>query len=168
MKDFLSFEDKLLWDTLCKEVHPLKRICPKEPKFVQVKTRPFYEKPSIHKVRRGTPIGQPCYTLSSLESRDLKAVKLEGRLDLHGLPLKKAMETLDQFMAESYWLKRRWVIVITGKGLHSPDYSQGGVIKKFTQEWFHQNAHFIIGFSEANLNHGGSGAFYVRLRRSKN
>ncbi|RZI46542.1 Smr/MutS family protein [Candidatus Finniella inopinata] len=107
---------------------------------------------------RGT--SQPLVTL---EARDLKAISIDGRLDLHGHTLERAQASLGRFMNASQQMNRRWVLVISGKGLHSAD--GRATLKTFVQEWFRQNTHLVVGFAESKPQDGGAGAFYVKVRR---
>ena len=96
--------------------------------------------------------------------RDLKKGKLaiDGRVDLHGMTQDEAQRALDTFLVSARASGRRHVLVITGKGR-----ANDGVLKRVVPIWlsmpplsFHVN-----GVREAHIEHGGSGALYVRLKR---
>jgi DNA-nicking Smr family endonuclease len=60
------------------------------------------------------------------------------------------------------------VLVITGKGKIGAE-SERGVLRRQVPEWLRQPEFrtFVVGFEEAHVGHGGAGALYVRIRRSR-
>ena len=115
--------------------------------------------------------------LSVLERR-LKQKLLRGRihldasLDLHGLRQEEAHSALINFLIEAQRRQNRIVLVITGKGKagESPDIyePQADVLRRALPHWLRASdlRALVIGFEEAGRLHGGSGAFYVRIRRT--
>ncbi len=103
----------------------------------------------------------------------LKRGKLrpEARIDLHGMTLEEAHPALTGFILQSHAMGRRLVLVITGKG--RPDDGQGpmprprGVLRHQVPQWLKMAPlrGIVLQVSEAHIRHGGSGAFYVYLRR---
>ena len=95
----------------------------------------------------------------------------EARIDLHGLTLAEAHPELIRFILNSHSAGLRLVLVITGKGKQKPDYGpipqRLGVLRHQLPLWLRQTplAHTVLQISEAHLKHGGSGAFYIYLRR---
>jgi DNA-nicking Smr family endonuclease len=86
--------------------------------------------------------------------------EVEGRLDLHGLTHASAYRALLRFLLEAQADGKRLVLVITGKG---------GVLRNSLPLWLGQEElkALVAGVSEAHASHGGSGAFYVALRRGR-
>ena len=84
----------------------------------------------------------------------------EARLDLHGLTHDGAYRTLLRFLMNAQGEGKRLVLVITGKG---------GVLRNYLRLWLGQEdlKALVAGVSEAHATHGGSGAFYVAIRRHK-
>lgn len=84
----------------------------------------------------------------------------EARLDLHGLTHDGAYRALMRFVLGAQAEGKRLVLVITGKG---------GVLRAYLPLWLGQPdvRPLIGGVSEAHAKHGGSGAFYVSLRKKK-
>ena len=163
MKDHLTPEDRALWDLFGKGVERLKK--PKAD-FVPLPVPPRSSRVSQKKNPLITHIQKPRrsnYKLTPLEPRQLKRIVIDGHLDLHGHKLEQAEVALHKFMITSQKMSRQWVLIISGKGLHSAE--GRGTLKRFVQEWFHQNAHLVIGFTQAKTQHGGMGAFYVKVRR---
>jgi DNA-nicking Smr family endonuclease len=165
MKDPLTPEDKALWRLFSEGIDRLKKS--KEEFVVLPLPSPLPPlKKQIPVVIQTKPEMKPRrvkYELSPLESRHLKNIIIDARLDLHGYKLDQAEVALSRFMTTSQQVNRRWVLIISGKGLHSAE--GRGTLKKFVQEWFHQNTHLVTGFSESKPQDGGAGAFYVKVRR---
>jgi len=83
-------------------------------------------------------------------------------LDLHGMNLEEAMTELARFVGRAFSHKRKSVMVITGKGLHS----KGGrsVLKPHVERWIlQQGRHYLKAYSEAPRAYGGRGAFILYL-----
>ena len=84
----------------------------------------------------------------------------EARLDLHGLTHDGAYRVLMGFLMDAQAEGKRLVLVITGKG---------GVLRAYLPLWLgHTDLKGLVGgVSQAHAKHGGSGAFYVSLRKRK-
>nr|WP_321506612.1 Smr/MutS family protein [uncultured Celeribacter sp.] len=97
----------------------------------------------------------------------------EGRIDLHGMTLAQAHPALIRFILNSWAMDRRLVLVITGKGKHRDDPGpipvRKGVLKHQVPHWLQTPPlrEAVLQVSEAHLKHGGSGAYYIYLRRRK-
>lgn len=96
----------------------------------------------------------------------------EARIDLHGLTVGEAHADLIRFMLRAHAEGRRLVLVITGKG--RPGLDQGpipqrfGILKQQVPAWLRLPplGGLVLQVAEAHARHGGSGAYYVYLRRS--
>jgi DNA-nicking Smr family endonuclease len=97
----------------------------------------------------------------------------EARIDLHGMTLAEAHPELIRFILNAHGDGLRLVLVITGKGKpgvdHGPIPQRGGVLRHQVPHWLRQAplSPSILQVTEAHLRHGGSGAFYVYLRRHR-
>jgi len=92
----------------------------------------------------------------------------EATLDLHGMTLASAERALSRFLVESSEQDRRVVLVVTGKGLRLEGGRVfGGRIRAEFLGWLERadNRTRVAGVRAAHPRHGGSGAFYVLLRR---
>ncbi len=95
----------------------------------------------------------------------------EARIDLHGLTLAEAHPELIRFILNAQSAGVRLALVITGKGKQKPDEGpipqRIGILRHQVPLWLRQMplAPAVLQVSEAHLKHGGSGAFYVYLRR---
>jgi len=100
-------------------------------------------------------------------------LKIEARLDLHGLNREHAYTLLLHFVRHAQFQERRYVLVITGKGRSSQNeaesFRQGGVLQQLVPEWLATAPfrRYVSAVEAAAQHHGGSGAFYVKLRRQK-
>ena len=95
-------------------------------------------------------------------------------LDLHGKTLDEANQIIENFIRKSYEDKVHKLIIVTGKGLHSsnekdPYVSKDlGILKYSIPEFLKNNAELmkiISNISEASIKDGGSGAFYIFLKK---
>lgn len=97
----------------------------------------------------------------------------EARIDLHGMTVAQAHQALMAFIMASRSRGLRLVLVITGKGrTKGPDYaapmpSRAGVLKHEVPQWLRSGptAPMVLDIREAHRSHGGSGAYYVYLRK---
>jgi DNA-nicking Smr family endonuclease len=97
----------------------------------------------------------------------------EARIDLHGMTLADAHPALMRFIADSHARGLRLVLVITGKGKlregYAPMPSRMGALRHEVPHWLSSGAlrPLVLQVTEAHRTHGGSGAYYVYLRRRK-
>jgi DNA-nicking Smr family endonuclease len=90
---------------------------------------------------------------------------IDARIDLHGMGVPEARAQLELFLRTMRVRGERCVLVIHGKGEHSP---QGrGVLRGEIAAWLSQAAssEHVAAFATAGENDGGEGAVYVLLRR---
>lgn len=90
---------------------------------------------------------------------------IDGRLDLHGLGVEAARQVLEKFLGEQRARRERCVLVIHGKGDHSP--RGHGVLRGEIAAWLSQGraAMHVAAFTTAIREDGGEGAVYVLLSR---
>ena len=115
-----------------------------------------------------------------LPNKDLKFSKKKilkiKRIDLHGFTLEQANKTIEKFIDNCYQNSVSKIIVVTGKGLHSnvekdPYVSKDlSILKYSVPEYIKNNKSLmnkIYEFGEAKIEDGGSGAFYIFLKKPK-
>ena len=121
--------------------------------------------------------------LSKNEKLPNKDIKIDKKLsfkiksiDLHGYSLEEANKLIEDFIIKSHQEKISKLIVVTGKGIHSqnekdPYVSKDLSILKYSVPEFitnNQNLMKIINdIQDASIEDGGSGAFYVYLKKNK-
>ena len=97
-------------------------------------------------------------------------------IDLHGYSLDEANKTIEIFITKAYSENINKLIVVTGKGLHSqnekdPYVSKNLSILKYSiPEFISNNANLmsmINEMSDAKIEDGGGGAFYIFLKKKK-
>ena len=95
-------------------------------------------------------------------------------IDLHGYTLEQANNAIEQFILKAFKEKVSKLIVVTGKGIHSdveknPYISKDLSILKYSVPEFinnNQNLMRVINdIQDATIDDGGSGAFYVFLKK---
>jgi DNA-nicking Smr family endonuclease len=93
-------------------------------------------------------------------------VPIDGRLDLHGFGAAVAHERLIEFLRTMRLQGERCVLVIHGKGEHSP--GGAGVLRGEIAAWLSQGRarEHVAAFATAHDADGGEGAVYVSLRRT--
>jgi DNA-nicking Smr family endonuclease len=91
----------------------------------------------------------------------VKKVCIEARLDLHGLTRASALEILQRFIVQAQLRGHEWILVITGKGNDENPVT----LRKLLPQWLDQISQ-VGGYALAKPKDGGSGAYYVRIRRS--
>ena len=92
----------------------------------------------------------------------------EAKLDLHGMTLGAAERAVAKFLGQSSEQGLRIVLIVTGKGLGLEGGRVfGGRIRAEFLGWLDRadNRARVAGVRAAHPRHGGSGAFYVLLRR---
>ena len=104
-----------------------------------------------------------------------KRLKISS-IDLHGYTLEQANKTIEEFILKSYEEDIGKLIVVTGKGIHSdveknPYVSKDlSILKYSVPEFINNNQNLmkiIIDIQDAKVEDGGSGAFYIYLKKKK-
>ena len=97
-------------------------------------------------------------------------------IDLHGYTLEEANQVIEAFINKSYLENVKKLIIVTGKGLHSqneknPYVSKDlSILKYSVPEFIKGNQNLmkkIIEIKGADIKDGGSGSFYVYLKKLK-
>jgi DNA-nicking Smr family endonuclease len=95
------------------------------------------------------------------------------KIDFHGYTIEEANRTVEQFIKKCFDESVTKIIVITGKGLRSksvdnPYLSKDlSILKYSVPEFIESNtvlAKIIIEITDAKIEDGGSGAFYIYLK----
>jgi DNA-nicking Smr family endonuclease len=113
--------------------------------------------------------------LSNKEDGFKKKKQIEtSSIDLHGYTLDQANKSIYDFIINSYKNEVKKIIVVTGKGLHSdneknPYVSKDlSILKYSVPEYILNNKNLMTKINEikeANIEDGGSGAFYIFLKK---
>ena len=108
----------------------------------------------------------------SIHKKNIRYEKIK-KIDLHGYTIEEANNAIEQFIQKCFEESVTKIIVITGKGLRSknvenPFLSKDLSILKYSVPEFIENnkslTQFIIETTDAKIEDGGSGAFYIYLK----
>lgn len=99
------------------------------------------------------------------QMRKLKAgqIEFEGSLDLHGMTVEVARNTLWEFLAEATRREVRCVRVTHGKAARLD--GRRPLIKSHVNTWLRQHPS-VLGFCSCVPRHGGTGSLYLLLKRT--
>ena len=95
-------------------------------------------------------------------------------LDLHGYTLDEANKKVESFIFDCFDQKVSKIIIVTGKGLHSQNdkdpyiSKKFGILKNSVPDFIKSNPSLmtkIKSIADAEIADGGSGAFYVFLKK---
>lgn len=90
-------------------------------------------------------------------------VSVNQQIDLHGLTREEALDALPRFLLSAQKNGQKAVLVITGKGNHSPEEP---VLHQAVASWLRDTGRgIILEFAPAPREMGGSGAYVVFLRQ---
>ncbi|MBT9385720.1 Smr/MutS family protein [Pseudooceanicola sp. CBS1P-1] len=97
----------------------------------------------------------------------------EARIDLHGMTVERAHRALTGFILRAMSQDMRLVLVITGKGRRNDDEGpipvRHGILRHQLPHWLALPplSQCVLQVSAAHLKHGGTGAYYIYLRRNR-
>jgi len=115
-----------------------------------------------------------------LPNKDLKNNKKKSfktqSIDLHGYTLEKANVIVETFINRNFKEGTSKLVIVTGKGLHSKNEADPfvskdlSILKYSVPEFIKNNEELmkkITDIKEADVKDGGSGAFYIYLKKLK-
>lgn len=176
--------ERRLWRTVMKDALPLSDDetedddVPEPPPQPPKRTRRGAVESPVPSERAREALGTAPQNLDWRKRRDLRRgrIRIDGRLDLHGLTVEGAHRALHSFIIRSRQEGRRCVLVITGKGGRRraeeetgfmPDRNGPGILRRQVPFWLAEpgmRGH-VIASETAQPRHGGEGALYVFLRK---
>jgi DNA-nicking Smr family endonuclease len=178
-KRILSEEEHALWESVARQIKPLRKkhrviTAPTAPPSVEARAA---AKIAVHPKpvpatgpQPKKPLTPSLVPLGRRERLQLSKGKkeIEARLDLHGMTQARAHRALSGFLHRAHGDGLTFVLVITGKGKVGAE-SERGVLRRQVPQWLSQPEFrsLVVGFDEAHIGHGGAGALYVRIRRSR-
>jgi DNA-nicking Smr family endonuclease len=176
----LTADEHALWSHVTRSVAPLrrKRRLATKPEPPAEEAEPPPPKPAPPAPVARIPAARPAQRPPGLApiDRRLKQKLARGReaidrsIDLHGLTQAEAHVALVRFLRNARADGARLVLVVTGKGARSDDFTvERGVLRRQVPLWLRsaELRDVVIGFDWAHAAHGGEGALYVRIRRSR-
>jgi DNA-nicking Smr family endonuclease len=183
-KRSLSEEERTLWESVARQIKPLRkkvRVAKKPPlppegerpeavNSVPSKLRASAKVVAAPKPER-PPAAPPLAPLGRRERSQLSRGRkeIDARLDLHGMTQNHAHQALAGFLQRAHRDGLTFVLIITGKGRSVGSESERGVLRRQVPHWLSlpEFRTLVVGFEEAHIGHGGEGALYVRIRRSR-
>ena len=111
-----------------------------------------------------------------IKDEELISKKTSGILtfDLHGYSLEDANNKVEDIILKSYEKGIKKLVLITGKGIHSQNIKDPyvskdfGILKNSVPEYIKNNNRLMSKINDivdADIKDGGSGAFYVFLKK---
>lgn len=177
----LKPDEKRAWSRVAKTVRPRKGQAPLEMPPIDGLT-PLHtgSKQPASQATPPTPPNSPTFHLPSAPAKPHKApaapiqnrgkerrirrgqAPISGTLDLHGHSQISAQNMLVSFLTSQRRNGASCVLVITGKGRRGE-----GVLRRGLLTWLGtgQARALVNGYAEAHRKHGGSGAWYLFLRK---
>ena len=180
----LSEEERALWTGVSRSIKPLRARQPLEEKdpteSAELSARPADRGKRSTRVKAPAPVANgpqpekktpPLAPLGrKLRQRVARGREpIEARLDLHGFTQAQAHAALLRFLRRAQTDGVRMALVVTGKGTSKAgEMQERGVIKRQVPLWFSlpEFRALVVGYEDAHVGHGGTGALYVRLRRA--
>jgi DNA-nicking Smr family endonuclease len=160
----LSADDKAIWQRVARTVTPSPHRAQK--KDIATPTIQLADKGPFMRVTPAREI-QKLETPKALEPSADKRVRrgriqIDRRIDLHDMTRDQARPALHKLIRSAYAADARCLLVITGKGLRL-----NGVLRQNFPSWINAQEvrPMIASYAQAHIRHGGTGAWYVFLKR---
>jgi len=181
----MSDEDRRLWEKVTREVKPLappaETALPAMKKAAELPSAPEAARaagpaaPSDAAAKSKAKAPEPRVNhhrpSAAIDRRTVRRLargttRIEARIDLHGMTQEEAHRELVRFIEGSVARRRRFVLVITGKGSGGEG---RGILRRQVPIWLdgRELARHVVGYRSADPVHGGDGALYVRLRAAR-
>ena len=175
----LSEEDRALWESVAKQVKPLRKRRASKPTAASAEANTDVTQKSTASPRPvapqrivapSKPSPPPLAPIGRRERSHLSRGRkeIDARLDLHGMTQTRAHRALSAFLQRAQGDGLTFVLIITGKGKMGSE-NERGVLRRQVPQWLNlpEFRSLVVGFEEAAIGHGGEGALYVRIRRSR-
>jgi DNA-nicking Smr family endonuclease len=178
-KRHLTEEERALWESVARQVKPLRkkpRLAKQAPSLAveAPAAKPFASPRPIASGQAPKPSKPATPPLAPLGRREKSRLsrgrsEIDARLDLHGMTQSRAHRALHGFLHRAHSEGLTFVLIITGKGKVGGSEAERGVLRRQVPQWLSlpEFRSLVVGFEEAHIGHGGEGALYVRIRRSR-
>jgi DNA-nicking Smr family endonuclease len=166
------------WEIFKEKVQPIKASG--KVNYVRKKTaaKSVQERKAIKVNLNEINLEEQSEAIRRLDKNILRKIKkgnliVEESLDLHGYTLEESKEKVVKFIEKNYENKKRFVLIITGKGRRlgvSDGWKGEGKLKENVPHWLSSVylSKYILWFDRATSDKGGDGALMVYLKKSKN
>lgn len=198
-KDKDTEDDKALWDFVARTVKPLRNnkfhpdhididpgeggkrggeaTQPQKPKDVpsRAKHESIYSNPLKDKTSPADSSQGGREIDKRLDERLRRGqLPIDMQIDLHGHTQAESHHILQTTLMAAHRAQKRCILVITGKGRHSPREEDSrklhhGILKQRVPEWLSEPplSNIVLKYHGARPKDGGAGALYVLLRRKR-
>jgi DNA-nicking Smr family endonuclease len=165
----LTADEKKLWRKVAENVKPrCKASTAVEIEAHQTTPQSLARRAAVQAAKPppATPKRVPAPPQNRSAEKRVRRGKLEigGSLDLHGHTQESGYGAVIRFLQRAHVRGDSTVIIVTGIGRYGE-----GVLKRRLPEWLNDSEvrSLVAGFAPAHRAHGGAGAFYVFLKRSR-
>jgi DNA-nicking Smr family endonuclease len=180
--------DFLLWKEFTKDIDPVRQMDwgseqdkistkdNKDNKEHKLKNMAAESIPVTVKSLEKTPVQAIHFQLDRRTDEKLRKGKMpiDGTLDLHGLNQTQAHAALENAVLRAAAQQKRCLLIITGKGKTGKSGDDwltpsAGILKTRVPQWLSVSplSYHVLKYTQAQPQHGGSGALYVYLRRQR-
>jgi DNA-nicking Smr family endonuclease len=178
-KRILTGDEMALWSHVTRHVAPMPGRLPlalPEPEPTPAPAPAPAKAPTPNAARPKPPAAVPPPPIEPLDRRLRQRLArgqhpVDAVIDLHGMRQEEAHHALRGFLHRAQAGGARVVLVVTGKGGSAAApaglFEERGVLRRVVPHWLRMPdlRPLVIGFEEAAVQHGGTGALYVRIRR---
>jgi DNA-nicking Smr family endonuclease len=177
-KRTLTPEEKKLWKLITQGDRKLHKEEDEEETFFVPSGKPLIPNMVLDaqkkQARREVALGEGVYAgidRNTAERFRKGKNPIDATLDLHGLTRDKAHAALRRFIHGHHQRGSRCLLIITGKGIGKNEEGERlpGVLKQSLPAWLVTDdlSPMVLAFDKAQQKDGGSGAYYVLLRRKR-
>ncbi|MEM9708368.1 MAG: Smr/MutS family protein [Pseudomonadota bacterium] len=175
-------EERDLWQSYASDMKPLKRDrplvgqpedAPAAPPIASKSAKPPPRPVKSAASSKALGAANPAPRMDAKTFGRMRRGKLapDGKIDLHGMHQDAAHAALTSFVLGRHAKGARLLLVITGKGKAGDDalWIERGILRRRVPEWLRLPplGPIVLDVTEAHQRHGGSGAYYVYLKRSR-
>ena len=177
--DRLTPADRALWRRVAATVRPLPGVAAVKADPAPPAPAPSPPAAAVVALKPARPPAIPAYvppphpedaTLDGVWDRRMRGgrVRPDMVIDLHGHGVEAAHAIVEHRLRDAAHIGARLVLIVTGKGSRGPE-GRRGVIRESLADWLQLSRlrPLIAAMRPAHPRHGGGGAFYVVLRRSR-
>ena len=165
-------DEKDLWASVTSTITPLKKTekVSKTPTKTSMIVKRRYSSSFFQDPDRNSAPHHTHLVATFVLERYFKKKPIQRSIDLHGFTVQQAQQALRHFFMMAQENKDSYVLVICGKGnsknVHQ-DHPAQGILQNYCAYWFESHPNYVICYSIASPNQGGSGAYFVHVRKKK-
>lgn len=166
VRDGLDEKERRMWGRVTHNIKPLNQRETEGDSIPESPSSPKSPERAEKPIVKRAVVKPPLLIVNRESERNIKRgrVRVEASCDLHDLSVNAAHNQIRKFVRQNRLKGCRCVLIITGKG-HNGE----GKIRRTFRLWLEteEAKQLISGYSTAHVRHGGAGAFYLFLRRTK-